>query len=978
MNPISTTPAIIRNYNALDEKQFHKLVGRIFELSKGTNTFECAYDNSSIPPRGSDEGVDIALFHQNQSVGNIQCKRYEKLLDKPYVAKEIIRFLLYSIKNPLLIDNIDNFFYYLAVSTGVNKLANTLINTFNSTILKEKTLDEWISEEMAKPAFKDLENGLEIEKQVKNKLSKIKIRLITPTNLDSYLAQYESIISEFFQVQKVVDNHLAKDANETLKRIEKILNPDINAKIKSFEESYKKAASSKLEPIDFIGYSTNAKNKPRTTITKLYVEPFFKVKRQIREEGELIETFEKRKQTNLRLHDLFKRTRHYIVLGDPGAGKSLLVRYIMLQIFNNTFNRFGLKEYSGYIPFRIELRKYNDEKASKSIIDYLHHVLHAEYNIANITIDILNQIIEYKDVLFFFDGLDEIFDAADKIEIRDRIECFVAQYKNIKAIVTSRFNGYNDAPFDEEQFYEVAIQDFNSDQINEFITKLYKAHIPNKEAREVESEFCKQQIAQMENDFKNNPLILSLMVLLAVNNFKIPESKLEIYRSCAETLSYKRDKIEKNMAIDWKVRNRKGTFGYLAFWQYQETTKKTKITPKLTENAITDYLKKNDEYSSQEVANEVAQHFLRFAEQRSIYFENTFTHKTFLEYFTAEHILQTYHNDVELHDERNKILEKYIAAPYWSIVFELFYLMVDESVSNNNVLDKLIVKQLERKLPEVHYFFLNITLYLNNISDILRARVLKDSIYFLLEKDDKTQSAFVEDSMFLRICGYIYNPKYKQIIVQCIRQIEEEINDDKKIINFYILCKEFQGFQNVFEENETLQPLNLILNMSKLETLQQQNYILFRHYNEPENLSEYIDKIVSIFGKEAFFMEYRIKNIFPFGIFWHSGSLFQHFFMDSNVNNIKKFKRFLNKIKSFGITRQDLLEHKDAIQIPNIEYIVSTYLDSKEEELDEILELMFPFSRRDVTDSHFNEHLNEHFSKHTNFIKLTTFLDRRK
>ena len=80
---------------------------------------------------------------------------------------------------------------------------------------------------------------------------------------------------------------------------------------------------------------------------------------------------------------------------------------------------------------------------------------------------------------FSIDGLDEIFDTAQKNTIKEDIVNFISINKNIKCIVTSRFKGYHDIQFPEDLFYEFSIQDFNDKQIQSFIKK--NSCISNKE-----------------------------------------------------------------------------------------------------------------------------------------------------------------------------------------------------------------------------------------------------------------------------------------------------------------------------------------------------------------------------------------------------------------------------------------------------------------------------------------------------------------
>ena len=103
--------------------------------------------------------------------------------------------------------------------------------------------------------------------------------------------------------------------------------------------------------------------------------------------------------------DLFSGTNHIVVIGKPGAGKSSFIKYAICKILENdtkVFSRTGIYE---YIPFRIELHKYNKFKKENSvgIIEYLGEILKTDYQ-QIITIDHLISIVKSFSTLFLSMG----------------------------------------------------------------------------------------------------------------------------------------------------------------------------------------------------------------------------------------------------------------------------------------------------------------------------------------------------------------------------------------------------------------------------------------------------------------------------------------------------------------------------------------------------------------------------------------------
>jgi predicted NACHT family NTPase len=231
-------------------------------------------------------------------------------------------------------------------------------------------------------------------------------------------------------------------------------------------------------------------------------------------------------------------SRNIVVLGNPGSGKSFLIRSAICSIVNAETDAFANITLLDHIPFRIELRKYTALKKERNltIVSYLSLLLEQEYSISNIPSDILVKVISTKKSVFFFDGLDEIFDIKDKLSIKNDIENFVSNFDMVRSITTSRIEGYEEASFDPDKFLEIKIEKFNEDQIREYLEKWYEIEEDVSDVREKEIIDFWSKRKGLDEELLSNPLLLSLIVILYRNNLKLPESKLEIYQSCTSTL----------------------------------------------------------------------------------------------------------------------------------------------------------------------------------------------------------------------------------------------------------------------------------------------------------------------------------------------------------------------------------------------------------------------------------------------------------
>lgn len=949
------------NLNELpSDRKFEELIYRIFQ-NRVKDDLKELYDKAYLMPGVAEKGIDVLLKKNGKNEGVIQCKMNTSgNLNKTEAAKEIIKFALNYYLDKSLISNLDSFKYYFVVSGKFSSPTIKLLGAFKNEIIKEPKLRKWTEEVIHKYSTLQSLNYGDIENDFKQTLSKLELEQINYSDINAWINKYESsgIAKEFFSIKTVVDStSIDKGINKLIETI----NPKVESKIDVFLKSYYSSAKNHLDLVKFIGHDISIGNRPRNiTVSKLYVDPHFIVNKNIKSEERLLEDFHNRKKRELRIHEVFKRSKHYIILGDPGSGKSLMVKNLILRFMKKNAKTGGLINYKNHIPFRIELRKYNEKrhKENMNIVDYLTTLLKTEYQLNDIDEKTISYIIQHRHTLFFFDGLDEIFDIAQKNCIKEDIVNFISVNKNVKCVVTSRFIGYHDVQFPEDQFYEFAIQNFNEIQINKFIDKFYLSQIRNKSDRSKEIESCKRQVIEIDDDLKSNPLILSLMTLLAINKVIIPDSRLDVYRSCTNTLVETRDKDEKQLNIKLRVNHKRGTFGKLAYWQYNQISDKKTVTRALAKKAVAEYLVSRNEFEDLLEAEDAASHFLEYAESRSIYFENNFTHKTFLEYYTANHIFTRYHNNHKKHVKRDEIIQNNIKNSAWHVVFELLISMIDEHLDESEVMDEIIQKQLKPESPEINYFFLNILTQIKNISVNVKKQIIKNSILLIIRgKDIKIKkNKYLESNGFFSLIGKLNrNNKIKALFQEVIYDIEMELENDNDRTDLYIFLYELDSCFSFFDENSEI---NFEYKANdKLEQLRKSDLNLFTEYyihefNDYDSHKMMIEQ-VRFFGFDSIF-----KNI---------PDKFQQ-----NSIRISIFNRFLSRENAFS-SYQILIEDMDCFAAIGLDFqlnndrtsrfakgiygsynydeilqnLVKIFIQSTDERVDNFIRFIFSFTSLD-------------------------------
>ncbi|MFJ8082911.1 NACHT domain-containing protein [Streptomyces sp. NPDC096205] len=166
------------------------------------------------------------------------------------------------------------------------------------------------------------------------------------------------------------------------------------------------------------------------------------------------------------------------MLGDPGAGKSMLARYVALALAGATDMDADLAPLSGSLPLLVELRAYAETQwRSGTLLDLVDH-LHGK-NRRGLPKDLLEGYLRSGGrAVVIFDGLDELFDPRLRDEVTDEIAGFAARYPSARVVVTSRVIGYQRAVLERAGFRAYMLQNFDRAQIDAFVTSWYRSAFP--------------------------------------------------------------------------------------------------------------------------------------------------------------------------------------------------------------------------------------------------------------------------------------------------------------------------------------------------------------------------------------------------------------------------------------------------------------------------------------------------------------------
>ncbi|MBV9141104.1 MAG: HEAT repeat domain-containing protein [Pseudonocardiales bacterium] len=388
--------------------------------------------------------------------------------------------------------------------------------------------------------------------------------------------------------------------------------------------------------------------------------------------------------------------RACVLLGDPGAGKSTLVRYLALALAEGRTPP-ALAALDGWRPILIELRDYvlncGEYETFSGYLDYRKRTDGLGMEWATVE----SYLRDDGRALVIFDGLDEISKPRLRETVSRRIAGFAAQFPVTRVVVTSRVVGYQPRVLRDAGFVQYTVQDLGPDKIDAFLRSWYGLVLRDRQgAAETRRKWLTQAIEDSApiRELAGNPLLLTILAIIGKHQ-ELPRERGKVYDHAAGVLVQHwdvnkhlanedidadviREDDKKELLRELATRMQEGSHGFAG----------NSLAEADLLQDIEGYLIKRFQYESTK-ATKISTAMVRQLRERNFIFARYgagvygFVHRALLEFFSASDIVNQFEKARTL-SEDDLVEQVFVPRgedPAWVEVLRLIAGMVDATVA---------------------------------------------------------------------------------------------------------------------------------------------------------------------------------------------------------------------------------------------------------------------------------------------------------
>lgn len=404
---------------------------------------------------------------------------------------------------------------------------------------------------------------------------------------------------------------------------------------------------------------------------------------------------------HISIHQCVNIPQHHrlVILGDPGSGKTSLMKYLCLEIASGKSERW-------VIPLFVSLRRYWLEKLSNPSLTLLHYA--ADSLVQDDACQFARQPVESVDwllrslsgsdkshVLFLLDGLDEI---ATNNEAIETVSADIRKLgKSFSWVLTSRHTGFF-GDLGEDVCYEVVR--LSKTGIEELVSNWFANSDPAHKQADQQLLLSQIDTNPRLRDMAGNPFLLTLLchIQKQFSNRCLPLHRSDVYKSIIELIRQQLRYVKKDDTLF-----RRAEMAFLAgFCHYLYAG---------VENAPLQIFEYEhwDRFALPDSLPDFNRHFLssRLISSWRQGGDFHFTHLTFQEYLIAVHLAEQPFAQVKQH----------LFSPHWKMVYRFLAGIYSKQADKQNL--KALIEAVTSPVDQMGILYLEAARFLieANIED---------------------------------------------------------------------------------------------------------------------------------------------------------------------------------------------------------------------------------------------------------------------
>ena len=489
--------------------------------------------------------------------------------------------------------------------------------------------------------------------------------------------------------------------------------------------------------------------------------------------------------------DVFREQRHVIVLGDPGMGKTTLLKWLAViyaQGRKGTWPLLGLSE--PLLPILaslgdlIEIRKRTGGVPSlpEILADY-----YAERGQRGL-VDLFEEVLDGGAGLVLLDGLDEVREPRDRLEAARYVEASMTSFSKNRFVITSRVVGYEEIFFPGKDVYE--LMPFGLSQKERFLKNWCVAYEKfmageSQEAEKSGQKNAKELIQAIEGhpkiqDLTKNPFLLSMSAIVHRQGSMLPRYRVELYQLISRTLIQTWDRVRSlgmrplvSTTRDYQREAREILYP-VGLWMHRNFPTGAAPEEKLREFLLEE-MNRHRGISGKEAENFVETFFQELKQRTHLLVERGqgwwgFLHLAFQEYFAAASLVSN--------EEYPEEIKKIAYHARWQEVI----LLIAGELAINHVRTKAVREMVERirqgvgdKLNE-EILKKHILLAGRCLGEIggIGGKVEEEIVSELLELALRSDFDILREEASKVLAALCDSPSYEKIVASCLSALKDK------------------------------------------------------------------------------------------------------------------------------------------------------------------------------------------------------------